>query len=288
MNPETETPLKQIRTFQGDVADALRRQEESLVSIQRREHLRQSLTGSSADASSKNSNRWRKAILFIIGSLVLFMVGTASIWYAYNEFVRKTSTPIGEKPANRFISSNNEVGLEFATTSRESLINTITRTLGDVPPGELRHVVLRQEAKDNNGVLLSTSDFLNRLESRASGSLIRAFNPLFMLGAFGENAFIIIKLASYENAFAGMLLWEKNLAQDIGPLFATAPFLRNLPLESIFTDFTDRNKDIRVLLHENKLVLMYTFFDNKMLIITDNLDTLKALVDRLTQEKLSR
>src|SRR3989344_8438462 len=246
MNPE-ETPLKQIRTFQGDVADALKRQEESLVSIQRREHLRQSATGPTTDTSSQNPDQRRKVLLFIIGSLVLFVIGVAGIWYAYNEFVRKTSTPITETPVNRFVSSNKEADLEFAQTSRETFIRGLNVALGEVPPGELRHLVLRQEAANHKGALLSTTDFLNKLESRAPSSLVRAFNPLFMLGALGRSTFIIIKLASYENAFAGMLLWERNLAQDLGPILATAQALRYVPQESVFTDFTNRNKDIRIL-----------------------------------------
>ena len=52
-----DTPLKQIRTFQGDVAEALNRQRESLVSIQRAEYLRKNTTQSSANLSAEKSKR---------------------------------------------------------------------------------------------------------------------------------------------------------------------------------------------------------------------------------------
>ena len=109
-----------------------------------------------------------------------------------------------------------------------------------------------------------------------------------MFGTFGESAFLIIKLASFENAFAGMLMWEKSLSQDIGPLFATAEFLRSVPPETVFTDITDRNKDIRILALGGQPILLYSFLDNNTLIITDSMETLRTLIDRLTQEKLSR
>ena len=75
---------------------------------------------------------------------------------------------------------------------------------------------------------------------------------------------------------------------DIGPLFSTALLLRDIPSESVFIDITDRNKDIRALTYEEQPILLYSFFDSKMLIITDNIETLRTVIDRLTREKLSR
>ena len=277
MTPD-ETPLKQIRTFQGDVAEALQRERESLVSIQQAEHLKKSSTPSAASTPSESSKRRTEFFLLFLGSLVLFILGTVGVWYAYNEFVSGAAVPIMTAPANRFISADTETNLTLTAVSREALINTIINAVGNVPIGELKHINLS----------LSTSEFLQSLESRAPASLIRAFNPLFMFGAFGESAFLIIKLTSFENAFAGMLAWEKNLGQDIGPLFATAKSLANLPPGSVFTDITDKNKDVRALASGDQLVLLYSFFDNNMLIITDRIETLRTLIDRLTREKLSR
>lgn len=287
MNPE-ETPLKQIRTFQGDVAEALRKQQESLVSIQQREHLKQGPVPSLTNSSTEIVKQKKRVFLLFLGSVMLLVIGVVGIWYAYKEFVKKTSIPIAETLANQFLSPNSERVIELNTTSRETFISNLTEVLAEVPQGELRHVVLEQKVTGTDNALLSTNNFLNRLESRAPGSLVRAFDPLFMLGAFGQSTFLIIKLSSFENAFAGMLLWEKSLSQDLGPLFATAPLLRNLLPESTFSDITDRNKDIRMLSYEGKGVLFYTFFDNKILIITDGLETLRTLIDRLTREKLSR
>jgi len=277
MDPE-ETPLKQIRTFQGDVAEALQREQRSLVSIQQAEHLKKSAARSATNTPSKDSERGTELFYLVLGSLVLFVLGAVGVWYTYDEFVRRSATPIMTAPANRFISADTETNLTLTTTSREVLIKTIADAVGSVPTGELKHINLS----------LSTSEFLQSLESRAPASLIRAFDPLFMFGAFGESTFLIIKLVSFENAFAGMLAWEKNLNQDIGPLFATAEFSRNLPPASTFADLTDRNKDVRILALGDQSILLYSFFDNNMLIITDHIETLRTLIDRLTREKLSR
>jgi len=277
MNPE-ETPLKQIRTFQGDVAEALQREHESLVSIQQAEHLKQSSAPPAASVPSESSQRRTEFFLLFLGSLVLFILGTVGVWYAYNEFISGAAVPIITAPANRFMSADTEINLTLMTASRETLIKTIINAVGSAPTGELKHINLS----------LSTSEFLRSLESRAPGSLIRAFDPLFMFGTLGESRFLIIKLASFENAFAGMLTWEKNLSQDIGPLFATAKSLANLSPDSAFADITDKNKDVRALASGNQLILLYSFFDNNMLIITDRIETLRTVIDRLTREKLSR
>src|SRR3989338_10287726 len=289
-----ETPLKQIRTFQGDVAEALQRQQESLVSIQRAEYLRKNTNQSSVNISQENSKRKTDLFFLVIGSFILFSLGVAGAWYAYNEFVRRATTPIIVAPANRFLSTNTEKNLDLTSASRETLINTLSITTENIPSENLWHIILRK-GPGSESPFISTSEFLTILESQAPGSLIRAFDSIFMFGALGESpviggtsTFLIIKLVSFENAFAGMLEWEKNMSQDIGPLFITAPLLRGVPPETVFVDITDRNKDVRMLKYKDRGLLLYTFFDNNMLIITDNIETLRILIDRLTREKLSR
>ena len=286
MMDKEETPLKQIRTFQGDVAEALEKQRESLVSIQRAEQLKKSSSG--ASNTPEITEKRKQFFYLLVGSFFFLILGIVGAWYAYNEFLRKTATPEIALPENRFISANTEMRIDVLGASRETLISSLTGATEGVPRGELKHVVLNKILGEEETELLTTSEFFKALESQAPGNLVRAFEPLFMYGALGESAFLIIKLASFENAFAGMLNWEKNLSQDIGPLFATRGLLRSLPLEPVFSDVTDRNKDIRMLSLENQTVLLYSFFGNDILIITDNLETLRTLIDRLTQEKLSR
>jgi len=286
LNPEPA--LKQIRTFQGDVANALQNQQESLVSIQQAEHLKKDSVSSTNNTLSPDSKRRIEFFFLILGSLLLFILGTVGAWYAYNEFVKKTTVPITIAPANKFISTNAEINLDLTNASRGTLISALSDATENVPPGEIKHVVLRKKDADNATFLLPTNEFLNILESHAPGFLVRAFDPLFMFGSLGNSTFLIIRLVSFENAFAGMLEWEIDMAADIGPLFATAQFLRDVPPEAVFTDVADKNKDVRRLALGDQTILLYSFFDNNMLIITDNIETLRTLIDRLTREKLSR
>ncbi|MBI2674001.1 MAG: hypothetical protein HYX23_01840 [Candidatus Zambryskibacteria bacterium] len=284
MNPE-ETPLKQIRTFQGDVAEALQKERGSLVSIQRAEHLKKNVSNNIQSESSRNK---MESFYLLAGSLLLFVLGATGTWYGYNEFIRRTATPITTAPANRFVTIDSEVSINMADVSRETIISAVPNTVLGAASKELRHIVFTKEGAGKPDYLFSIGKFLEILGTRAPGNLVRAFDSPFMLGTFGESRFLIIKVVSFENAFAGMLTWEKDLDRDIGPLFATSEFSRNLPAESGFTDLVDKNKDIRILKAGNQTVLLYSFFDNNKLIITDNIETLRTLIDRLTREKLSR
>ena len=109
-----------------------------------------------------------------------------------------------------------------------------------------------------------------------------------MAGSLGEDPFLIIKLTSFENAFAGMLSWEPNMARDLAPLLGTTDLLKVINPAYVFKDVIVRNKDVRMLEASSTPVILYSFFDNQMLIITEDIDAIQTLIDRLTREKLLR
>jgi len=92
------------------------------------------------------------------------------------------------------------------------------------------------------------------------------------------------------------------MAEDLLPIFGNPDLVKASEESNVFKDVIIRNKDVRVLevTHTiasgtasstevvQKPVLLYSFFDNQMLIITDKIETLQTIIDRLTREKLSR
>jgi hypothetical protein len=303
--PQTPNPqLKQIRTFQGDVATALGRQNESLVSIQQNEASRRRVSGLPSPAESEAAEGKRRDFAFLLlGSLFFIIVGLAGAWYGYREYLSRTAPPVLVVPENRFIAPNSEVSLDISGLNRESFALKFKELVRGTPRDELKHVMVRSGALETSAPI-TTAELLTLLENRAPGSLVRAFDKLFMTGTVGENPFIIIKLTSFENAFAGMLAWEENLAEDLTPVFSNAERVKAIAPGSVFKDVILRNKDVRVMEIGvtspqsseatstprvfMETVLLYSFFDNNMLIITNRLDTLQTLIDRLTRERLSR
>jgi len=313
MNPEqpieenSSSPLKQIRTFQGDVASALHKQNESLVSIQRSEHaVREArkvfaTPKSTEEIAQEKSNK--KLIFLLIGSLVLITAAGLIGWYAYNGYVTKTALPIVEQTPNKLMISGSEVKIDISHLSREAFILGIeTEAAKKIADGTVVQIQLQKPTATTTTPIV-TGDLLNLLESRAPGSLIRSMSPIFMLGLLGDgtvptnatstnrinHVFLLIKLDSFDNAFPGMLEWEKNMRDDILSIFASPETLATTSPAALFSDITVQNKDARILKDSTgQTVLLYSFFDNNMLIITDNEASLRTIIGKLNAGKLSR
>lgn len=279
---EEQNPLSQIRTYQGDVASAINRQQESLVSIQQTEAARRRASG----APTEHTGRQRTALL-ALGGVVLILLASFGGWYTYQEYLRRSAPPEPVIPESRLITATSENTISTATsTTRSELIKSLRDSAEGVTGGEIKHLVL-----ETNGRITNIETFLRILESDAPSSLIRSLSPIFMFGVLGgevPSSFLIIQVDSFENAYARMLSWESDLARDIGPIFPSADRLVNVTSPE-FRDITNRNKDARVLFDsEDKEVLLYSFLNNDILIITDNLNTLHTVISRLTAESLVR
>lgn len=281
-NPVPEvSPLKQIRTFQGDIAEALGQQKTSIFSLQQQAHAKNAAADRLAPELPKDFSGSRKIIMLILGTVVLVGLGAGGTWYAYSQYKIKTALPVITVAPNRFIRVQNSVTIDPLTLTRDSLISTVrTEQAKALLVGSVEEIQLN----------VKTEDFLNLLQASTPGNLVRALDPLFMLGILGgSHTFIIIKLDSFENAFPGMLAWEPTLANDLLPLFASDAEGQNISATSSFSDITIQNKDARVLKDINShTVLLYSFYANNYLIITDNEDSLRALIGLLDSQTLSR
>ncbi len=294
-NTTEDTFLKQIRTFQGDVASAIEEQNETLISIQRAQEQKNAedialgITLSPEEKAERESRK--KTIMLLIGIIVLFGFGTTGALFAYKAYKAKTSLPSPQVVPNRFLITEEYEKLNVLTLNRDSFIQKIQSEWLPMTGSGVKQIQLEKNSGSTTEII-TTADFLNLIRSRAPGSLVRAFDPLFMFGLIDMNpkhTFILIKLDSFDLAFAGMLKWEMDLADDILPLFVPLDVSQNVPSQTTFGDLIIRNKDVRILKNSTgQTVLIYTFYDNNMLIITDNENTLKIILDRLDSEKLSR
>ncbi len=281
LESSTPSPLKQIRTFQGDVAEAISHQKESLYSIHEKE--RAGLRGVNVSQQEEKKPQRKNIFLLLLGSIVLIGLTGFGSWYTYQEFVRKTSPPNITAPDSRFMSTESSLVLHITPLNQEALLSAIQNE--SARAGELRHIILK-DGESARSTSTSPTTFFAKLEAQAPGSLIRAFEPIFMLGLLGETRFMIFKLRSFENAFAGMLAWEPNMAVDLYGLLVTDELgsFTSAP----FKDVVYQNKDVRALIVAGEPILLYTFFDNQTLIVTEDLETLNQLSERLLREKLSR
>ncbi len=118
--------------------------------------------------------------------------------------------------------------------------------------------------------------------------LLRSLSDDYMIGAYSydmQGAFVILKNTFFQNAFSGMLDWEKDLGSDFLPLIRVSyPGEGVGSLAASWTDSVVSNIDVRALQDTTgKTVLAYAFADKDTIVIATNLAELKHLLDEILQ-----
>jgi hypothetical protein len=295
MDPENPAPqpsqtpdqkLSQIRTFQGDVANAIQKQNESIMSIQRAETARRPDLAASEERAGGH-----KALVYAVLTLVLVGLGGVGTYFAYSTYTESRVIPVVSTPENQFIGATVK-DVDASTLSRQATIGVVAiERSKERPAADISQIQLRRGTTPTSE-LLSTADFFTRLNTHAPQPLVRALNPLFMLGVLGSNpshTFLIIKVDSFENAFPGMLEWEPRIVEDLLPMFADDETTNRVPTAAAWRDLIVANRDTRVLRDtDGNVVLLYSFFGNSLLIMADNEATFRLIADRLESQKLER
>ena len=234
-------------------------------------------------------------IIIVLFSLIAGFVGN----YYIN---KKNNAGITEIIIPSFIFSDYQKELFLNNLNKKSIIEDIIAEidLTSIPLGQIIQLFLTiedstgqfvVEKADGSKLLLTTEVFLNLLETKSLSPLKRSLRPDFVFGlhsALGNNPFLIFKVKSYENAFAGMLTWEKTMFDELSFLFQR----RDSKIDRYKNDFQDliiSNKDVRVLLNnEGKIEFVYAFINRETLVVANNETTLKELFKRLLNADLER
>ena len=287
---ENDSEIKPLRTYESDVAEALKKGDGSLVKIALAEQKRRE---SGEIFGTVTPEQPKKKLLFIFGSILVVCVILAFIFVAVIPNDRPTPF-ISE--ARRILIDESEGVFDIAGLSREKIVRSFENhkqndriALGDI------HTLVVAEKTGAQKTPLSAGEWFHRLEFSPPEILVRSLLPDFAFGLHGltrNEPFMVFGTQEHNNAFAGMLLWEKTFWDDLGPIFASniqkrtsasstdeiIRATRNLSFE----DMVLRNKDTRVLRDGNGvIVLIYSFFDQKTIIITTNPDTLRTVGEKL-------
>ena len=168
-----------------------------------------------------------------------------------------------------------------------------------VPLGEFRIIPLKKKTGEETEPLAFT-ELLGALEASAPPALVRALEPVPLFGIHGirgNQPFLLFSVTSYDHAFDGMLLWEKEILQDIGLVFGVdSRALLNAPASTTaetlarrlsFRDVVVRNKDIRAVFDAaGRIIFLYSFLDKQSLLITTNEDTFRALLLKVSKGRI--
>ncbi len=307
-----------IRTYKNDVAEAIRAKESSIVSIQMAEKKRQERER--GDESEPILNL--QTILIVLGIILLLAGGVAIGGLYFYAGYNKNKTPQIVLPKSIII-FDKEKEINTNGWNREKVTQIINGLKTEfLDPNTVENLSLVTSVGTTNSKT-NIRDIFSNLNTQTDPALLRSFDKDYMLGFSAgtpNKPFLIIQTSLYENAFAGMLAWEKTMVKDLSPIFgetkttpvAPAVTFDNLTATTssstkkttsssasqtailspvsqsvIFTDLVVSNKDTRVAKDQNgQTILLYSFLDQNTLVITPDENTFKQILDKFIASKL--
>lgn len=297
---DSESP---IRTFQGDIADAIKSDNVSMIKVALAEKKRQETKGKFDTVVQTKKNDSLFYMISIGIALIIFLAISLLLFFNANkkdiaEQDQNTQTqPLIYSEFSIVIDTNNRDANDL-----ERIVARIKEESFDL--GNVKEIVLTTGIGTSTRKV-GTESFFELMNTRASDSLIRSLDSNFFFGAYAfskpYDTFFIFKVNSYDNAFAGMLEWENGLDVDLGSILISKKALipsqnststattTNHSKKRMFVDKVLQNKDTRALIDEKgSVLLLYTFIDKKTLIITSSDKSLKELLFRLTTGRIIR
>ncbi len=303
-------PAPTVRTFQSDVANTVKNDDVSVIKIALAEKRRQEKQGN-LYAKFDGGEPDRKAVtkkIVIIGIVVGILVVVGLV--GYNFLAKKISLLSSEDTTKPFTSAPaTSTPSKTATSTKgiqvdvQSIIdvtgknpNTIASLIKaerekNIDLGAIRDIKFVEKANGGNQNL-NASRFLSVIQARVDDDLVRALYPQFAFGIYSfrpRDSFMILYVDNYPSSYAGMLAWEQYMEDDLKEIIIRPTLGTSTKSADIFVDRVVNNRDARVLFDEDgNYKILYTFFDQRTIIIAPNERVLKEVVLRLTSGKIIR
>jgi len=282
--PNSGGNIKTVRTYLSDMADTVRANEISVIKValaeqnkNERENIYRQIEGTPV-----------KKFWWFLGGIILIGVATLGIYYLIN---KKTENNIPQTVAKEETLISYDAITSVSDTT--DLLGKITAIKNDSKTDNNGSIKFISLSKQTNGTIekISTKDLFSLLKFSAPSSLIRSLSDSYMIGTYMNDKphiFLIFQVKDYSYTYAGMLEWEKTLANDLVYLFGIDTTENKLQLaERKWQDLILLNKDARVLNNENdKPILYYLFNDKNTLIIADDEASIKEIISRLITKNI--
>ena len=298
-----ESLVKPLETYRGDIEQLVQNKNVSMLSIAAAEAERRAgakTTPEEAAAARKNILSGMRTTAMVVGGIAFIGVAAGLVAYL---FLRTSTTPIPQTLQAPFISVDETAAITVSPgESHGDLMNSLTSIQKSVSLSlgliERELPVTASSTASGQMAPMDAQPFLTALSPSIPQSLLLTIQPQYLLGIHvydGNQAFLILKVDSYEQGYAGMLAWESTMYNDLLPLFIYTP-PQHIPEEGVatstpnspqfiqtgFTDSIVENHDARVI--ENStgdIIFLWTFLDRNTIVITTNDATLREIISRL-------
>lgn len=304
IGPVDRPLIQPLETYQSDMETVISQKNLSAVSIAAAEAERMSRGGNTTPQLSQKKTDWSliSKVVVIAAGVLLVLAAIGIVSYA---FLRPTpSVTIAESAPAPFIATDSTEVLVVTQEqlNRQTLMSNLDairqKTALSVGLIGRMYVGLATTslAKDDVPPPISSQTLLSVIAPGIPEELTRTISPSeYLLGTHvfdGNQEFLILRVESYEQAFSGMLEWERTMQQELTPLFTRTPRPRiategassTQTVSLLTTPFRDKvvaNHDARVILNESgDILLLWSFIDRNTLVITTNNNTLSEIISR--------
>ncbi len=275
-----------IRTFQSDIADAMSKKKGSVISIAVAEHERKEQEKTDTQTQKKNNG-----LYILIGSILLIAtIGIGYFLWQKNKMM-ETKAPIQKQKNLALIQTDTvvEVLIQDGSNLQQEVQSAFAKKPLSI--GQIGQIVFTEFGEDKQKKLASLGTILSGLPITAPDEFTHSLSQeQFAFGVYQSDAsenFIVLKTTAFANTFAGALLWEKTMYQDLKDFFG----IEKIEEEIVFKDKIIKNEDTRILKkNDGTDVLSYTFFGSKkeLMLITRKSETLGTLIERFTTKKIKQ
>ena len=273
---EEKPKIKSLRTYQGDVEEAVSKNQYSASTILTAEMKRKD---SSLAVFEQPGDSVARNKFFIIVGGILLLLGIVTVIAVF--YTRSNQKVTVNQKAKTLIPFAQEKTIPIAGISRDVLVNSIiTEKQSFKSPV---NSILYINTVNATNTPANIEDVLSLIAPEMPGSLVRSLDTGYMLGVYSfdtNEPFILLTTNDFALSFSGMLRWESKMTSDLGKLFEISGNI-GTTTTGVFVDEALRNKDIRILQDKNKkTILLYTFLDKNTLLITTDENAFNAILGK--------
>lgn len=166
---------------------------------------------------SREPSRFARTVFILLWSLIFIDAGITAVYYFYKKSPISNISPITAPTVNNtLIRTDLSQRVSVANMAPKQIVNSVDSALNEPQEANtIREIILI----DSSGTKITGQDMLNRLDISAPDMLKRTINGDWMLGSYSDgsfnNAFVIATTDYFQNAFSGMLSWERVVIDDL-------------------------------------------------------------------------
>jgi len=269
-----------LQTYEGDFYDHMKDAHASPATVLAAEQDAQSGAPQIDKVSSRD-------LMYTVAGVLLLIVGGVGMYAAY------TSRPNTAPSGVTLLSVDTPILVEeqeqvsgAGVALLQAIKKSASRTLA---PNTVRSLYLEKAT--------TTDSIFSALQFPAPKVFLRNLNAAdSMTGIINiqnvQSPFFILPVASYSETFSGLLSWERAMPHDLETLFPAYPVITGSSISAtssspilpvgFFRDEVIANRDVRVYRDgQKRSVLLYGYWDQKMLIIARDPSAFAEIVRRL-------